>query len=68
MLTKHKAWFTCYKDDIAGPLYYFAPENRRDPPYTEQRQVTAIIDIAEDGTLAGVELVFGDLPPPPKSQ
>lgn len=47
-----------------GHLYYFAPEGRRPPPYTKQRLVTAIIDIADDGTLAGVELVF-DMPPPP---
>ena len=35
------------------------------PPYTKQREVRAIIDIADDGTLAGVELIDG-MPPPPK--
>jgi hypothetical protein len=36
--------------DSEAGAYYFAP----DP------------DIASDGTLAGVELVMGDLPPSPK--
>ena len=47
-----------------GHLYYFGPTNRRPPPYKKQRHVTAIIDIADDGTLAGVELI-DDMPPPP---
>lgn len=34
------------------------------PAYKTQRHVTAIIDIAADGTLAGVELI-DDMPPPP---
>lgn len=45
-------------------LYYFAPLNRTPPPYLTQRRVTAILDIAHDGTLAGVELI-DDMPPPP---
>src|SRR5690606_10526444 len=49
----------------AGPLYYFAPEHRTPGPYAVQREVSAIIDIAHDGTLAGVELI-DDMPPPPK--
>jgi hypothetical protein len=48
--------------------YYFAPTNRSPSPYFERRRVEAIIDIANDGTLAGVELVFGDLPPPPRKK
>lgn len=48
-------------------LYYFAPASRAPPPYTTQRRVTAIIDIAEDGTLAGVELI-DDMPPSPRSR
>ena len=47
-------------------LYYFAPCNRAAPPYVEQRRVEAIIDIAADGTLAGVELIY-NMPPPPKA-
>lgn len=47
-----------------GHLYYFAPVDRTPPPYTRQREVRAIIDIAADGTLAGVELI-DDMPPPP---
>lgn len=65
-LAKKEAFFTCDETEIAGPLYYFAPIARRPPPYREQRHVRAILDIADDGTLAGVELVMGDLPPPPK--
>jgi hypothetical protein len=61
-LTKHKAYWT---HDEEAHAYYFAPEERAAGPYREQRQVTAILDIASDGTLAGVELVLGELPPPP---
>lgn len=50
--------------DIGEHLYYFAPTNRAPPPYKTQRRVTAIIDIAADGTLAGVELIDG-MPAPP---
>ena len=49
--------------------YYFAPTNRAKPPYLRQIEVTAIVDIAADGSLAGVELgVWGGMPvpPPPK--
>lgn len=35
-----------------------------EPPYLRQRHVEAIIDIASDGTLAGVELI-DNMPPPP---
>lgn len=53
-------------DEIGEHLYYFAPEGRAAPPYKTQRHVEAIIDIAEDGTLAGVELI-DNMPPPPRS-
>jgi hypothetical protein len=61
-----KAVFT-YEDSEAGALYYFAPQTRAPGPYLKQRHVQAIIDIAADGTLAGVELI-DDMPPlePPK--
>jgi hypothetical protein len=65
-LERHEAYWTCDETPEAGPLYYFAPTNRTKPPYLEQRHVTAILDIASDGTLAGVELVMGELPPPPQ--
>lgn len=65
---KRPAYWT--HDDVAasrvGHMYYFAPTNRAKPPYTTQRHVEAIIDIAADGTLAGVELI-DNMPPPPKS-
>ena len=63
-LKKRPAYWTY--DDMAGHAYYFAPTERTAPPYLRQIAVTAILDIASDGTLAGVELVDGRLPPPPK--
>ncbi len=62
MLEKRPAYFTY---DTDAEAYYFMPIQRASPPYHHQIEVTAIIDIAADGTLAGVELVSGDLPPPP---
>ena len=64
-LKRQPAFFT-HEDSGVGHLYYFAPENRAEAPYLRQRTVSAIIDIAEDGTLAGVELI-DDMPPPPTS-
>lgn len=49
-----------------GTLYYFKLGDRRDPPYLQQRHVSAILDIAADGTLAGVEII-DDSPLPPHS-
>ena len=50
-------------------VYYFAPTNRAKPPYLRQRIVEAVVDIAADGSIAGVELgVWGDAPPPPPPQ
>jgi hypothetical protein len=64
MLERHQGWWTYYEDDD-DRSYYFAPENRTDGPYRTQREVRAIIDIADDGTLAGVELI-DDMPVAPK--
>ncbi len=67
-MEKREAFWT--HDDHAaevskvGHLYYFAPTDRAPGPYLTQRHVSAIIDIAADGTLAGVELI-DDMPPPP---
>jgi len=54
-------------DDVGEHLYYFAPANRAPSPYRIQRHVAAIIDIADDGTLAGVELI-NKMPPPPQEK
>lgn len=62
-MKKNAAYWTY---DPKAEAYYFAPVQRTEPPYLVQRHVTAILDIASDGTLAGIELVLGDLPPPPK--
>lgn len=63
-LTKHPAWYT---HDPEAAAWYFAREDRTDPPYLRQIEATAILDIASDGTLAGVELLepFGQALPPP---
>ncbi len=70
MAMKQRPAFFTYDDEafatIGEHLYYFAPTDRAPPPYKRQIHVDAILDIAEDGTLAGIELVHGDLPPPPK--
>lgn len=57
----------CTYDSEAG-AYYFRLADAKEPFYKTQREVQAILDIASDGTLAGVELVAGDLPPPPKRE
>ena len=66
-MEKRQAFWT-HDDEAAaegmGHLYYFFPVGREPPPYVTQRHVRAIIDIAPDGTLAGVELI-DDMPPPP---
>jgi hypothetical protein len=54
--------------DSKANSYYFAPVHRARPPYKTQRQVSAILDVASDGTLAGVELVMGMVAPPPKGK
>jgi len=53
--------------DEEANAYYFAPTNAALPPYRKQRRVTAMLDIADDGTLAGVELALDNYPPPPKA-
>lgn len=50
--------------DPEAEAYYFAPMQAAPGPYRQQRHVDAIIDIAADGTLAGVELI-DNMPPPP---
>lgn len=57
------ARITC-EDSEVGNLYYVEIAGRAPPPYTVQRHVGAILDIAADGTLAGIELI-DDMPPLP---
>lgn len=64
MALKQRPAYWTHEDGPGGHAYYFAPGQRKPPPYTTQRRVEAIIDIAEDGTLAGIELIY-DMPPPP---
>ncbi len=64
LMERRRAFFTfdeqSYRDH-GYCLYYFAPLDRAPGPMT-QRHVEAIIDIASDGTLAGVELI-DNMPP-----
>lgn len=64
MLEKRPAYWT--HDPEAG-AYYFGLSERTKPPYLKQVRVTAILDVASDGTLAGVDLCLDPLPPPPGS-
>ena len=59
-LEQRKATFT-YDDSEGYHLYYFAPLERT-PGKLTQRHVESIIDVAPDGTLAGVELI-DNMPP-----
>lgn len=61
------AYWTHEDAEAAGHLYYFAPLGRTKGPYFVQRHVDAIIDIANDGTLAGVELIDRMPSPPTKT-
>lgn len=63
----HSAFFTFDREaylEHGERLYYFCPDVRAPGPYRQQRHVQAIIDIADDGTLAGVELI-DNMPMPP---
>ena len=65
-MEKRPAYWTYEDHPVAGRAYYFAPTDAAPPPYRAQKRVTAILDIAEDGALAGVELVLDPLPPAPE--
>jgi len=60
------ASYTHDADEHAGHLYYFRRADAAPGPYKKQRYVVALIDIADDGTLAGVELI-DRMPPPPNT-
>ncbi len=51
-------------------LYYIRLGDRKPPPYLKQVHVSAILDVASDGTLAGIEIIdYSPLPPhsPPQA-
>lgn len=62
----HHALVSCDMEHahVVGPLYYIKLCDRSPGPYKTQLHRKAIIDVADDGTLAGVELI-DDMPPPP---
>lgn len=43
-------------------LWYVALDGRHPPPYLRQIHVEAIIDVAADGTVAGIEIIDGKMP------
>lgn len=55
------AAFWTYDPDARA--LYFAHENRSPGPYKKQVVVEAIIDVADDGSLAGVEIIDPRMPP-----
>ena len=64
-MDKKEAYWTY---DPTVHAFYFAPTDRRPKPYLKQIFVEAIIDVADDGTLAGVEIIDPKMPPPPKGK
>lgn len=66
-LTKRPAHYTVDGNEDTGYLYYVRLEDCQPGPYRNQKQVRAILDIADDGTLAGIELI-DDMPPPPSAK
>lgn len=70
LIYQGEATYTCdmTHSAVVGPLYYFSLKSRSPGPYKNQKRVEAIIDVADDGTLAGVELVFNMPAPPDKDR
>ena len=62
----HYALVSCDMEHahVVGPLYYIKLCDRSPGPYKIQLHRKAIIDVADDGTLAGIDLIY-DMPPPP---
>jgi hypothetical protein len=59
------ATWTCEVSPV-GPLWYVRLNDAAPPSYLSQKRAIAILDIAEDGTLAGIELIDNaPMPPPP---
>jgi hypothetical protein len=50
-----------------GNLWYLRLSERRYPPYVKQIHVEAIVDIADDGTVAGIEIIDEKMLGPPKT-
>ena len=50
--------------DADAHAFYFAPSVRAAPPYLKQIEVRAIVDVAQDGSFAGVEIVDPKMPRP----
>lgn len=59
------ATWTCHLEH--GPLWYIKLAEADAPPYFTQREVRAVLDIDQNGKLAGVELIE-DMPSPPATK
>lgn len=59
-LPRLPAFYTHEDDPVVGNLWYFAPADRRPGPYRRQVKTEVTIDLAEDGTLAGIEITDED--------
>jgi uncharacterized protein YuzE len=55
-ISKGTAVWTC-AETSCGPMWYIKLNERCAPPYIRQVEVTAILDVAEDGTIAGIEVL-----------
>lgn len=53
----------CFDQDAGA--WYVALDERARPPYLHQREVNAILDIDDNGRLAGIEILEPILPPLP---
>lgn len=60
-MEKMAAFWTYDPDSHA---YYFRPDGRTAPPYLKQVKVEAVVDIAHDGTFAGIEITDPKAPKP----
>lgn len=61
-ITERSATVRCEDDPHAGLLYYVTISGRTPGPYKNHRRVDAILDIASDGSLAGIQLI-DNMPP-----
>ena len=59
---------SCGKGCRGAGAYYFEPAERADGPYERQMHVVAIVDVAQDGTLAGIEIIDPEMPLPFQKQ
>lgn len=52
------------KWDPEALAYYVTPSTRPNPPFTKQIHVEAIVDVGDDGSFAGIEIIDPRMPQP----